>query len=416
MLTLTTKLKTITFVLLAVVVLSYIGVRYADIGRYFGLPGYYTVRLELAQAGGIYTHAEIDYRGVPVGRVGDLHLTGDGVVADLHIDDSAPAIPRNVRAVVAERSVVGEQYVDLRPRARTGPYLAAGSRIAQRDSQVPQPVTTLLTSVNDFAASVPKGQLRVVVNELNTAFSGQGQNIRSLIDNSDTFTKAAYTDLPQTEKLIDDGSTVLGTQEATGSDLTSFSRDLQKFSKQFADSDPDLRKLISDTPGAATQVAELLRDNDPSLSVVFANLLTLSNLTVTRQNGLEETLVGLPAVTAAGATAVGPSGANFGMTLTFFNPLPCVNGYEATPYRNGLDTSRGPALNTSARCTLPASSGVEVRGPAHAPTGGVPAPAQAAALGPNTLDTASLPAALGLKPLSASPTTARQLLGLDATR
>jgi phospholipid/cholesterol/gamma-HCH transport system substrate-binding protein len=414
MLTLATKLKTITFVVLAIVVLAYVGIKYADIGRYFGAPGYYTVKLELVRAGGIYTNAEIDYRGVPVGRVGPLDLTDDGVVAELHINNSAPRIPGDVQAVVADRSVVGEQFVDLRPRRDTGPYLAAGSRIARTDSQVPQPVTALLTSVNGFAASVPKEPLRTVVNELNSAFSGQGQNLQSLIDNTSSFTNAAYNDLPHTVKLINDGATVLRTQEAESSDLTSFSRDLRKFSRQLASSDPDLRRLITAAPTAASQVSALLRDNDPSLSVVFANLLTLSNLTVTRQNGLQETLVGLPAVTAAGATAVNSGGANFGMALTFFNPQPCMSGYEATPYRNGLKTTPSPPLNTSARCTLPSSSGVEVRGSAHAPKGGVPNPATAHSMGLEAAPNAALPAALGIPPLADTPKTTSELLGLGA--
>ena len=55
------------------------------------------------------------------------------------------------------------------------------------------------------------------------------------------------------------------------------------------------------------------------------------------------------------------------MALTFFNPLPCTAGYQGTKVRNGLDTSPGPPLNTNARCTSPASSGIDVRGSAHAP-------------------------------------------------
>src|SRR5262249_4143463 len=58
----------------------------------------------------------------------------------------------------------------------------------------------------------------------------------------------------------------------------------------------------------------------------------------------------------------------FGVALTFFNPLPCTAGYHGTKIRNGLATSPGPPLNTGARCTSPASSGINVRGSAHAPS------------------------------------------------
>ncbi|OEV16692.1 ABC transporter substrate-binding protein, partial [Streptomyces nanshensis] len=70
---------------------------------------------------------------------------------------------------------------------------------------------------------------------------------------------------------------------------------------QLKKSDPDLRRLITATPGAATQVTGLLRDLDPSLSVLLANLTTTAELTVTRARGLEELLVKLPRVAAAGS-------------------------------------------------------------------------------------------------------------------
>jgi phospholipid/cholesterol/gamma-HCH transport system substrate-binding protein len=69
-------------------------------------------------------------------------------------------------------------------------------------------------------------------------------------------------------------------------------------------------------------------------------------------------------------------GANFGLALTFFNPYPCVTGYGGTTYRNGLTTTGPtPALNTGASCTLPPTSGVDVRGSANAPSGGSVPPA-----------------------------------------
>jgi phospholipid/cholesterol/gamma-HCH transport system substrate-binding protein len=93
------------------------------------------------------------------------------------------------------------------------------------------------------------------------------------------------------------------------------------------------------------------------------------------------------------------------MAVTFFKPLPCTAGYGGTHYRNGLDLGTAPALNTGAACTAPASSGVGVRGSAHAPRGGtVPDPARPASLPSGSAthstatDTASapLPGALAL--------------------
>ena len=64
MLTTATRVKLAVFALLSVLVVVYTGVHYANLGRYVGLSGYYVVRLDLAQAGGIFPDAEILITGV----------------------------------------------------------------------------------------------------------------------------------------------------------------------------------------------------------------------------------------------------------------------------------------------------------------------------------------------------------------
>jgi phospholipid/cholesterol/gamma-HCH transport system substrate-binding protein len=185
MLTRATVVKNIAFLVIAVLVLGYLGVRYADLGHYVGLRGYYTVQVQLPEAGGLYEHANVTYRGVSVGRVGPIRLTDDGVRASLRIDDSAPRIPDHLQAVVASLSAVGEQYIDLRPSTDNGPYLHDGSLIAQADTHTPAPVTDLLTSVDNLTASVPLNSLRTVVDEFGQAFNGQAANLQALLDPAD---------------------------------------------------------------------------------------------------------------------------------------------------------------------------------------------------------------------------------------
>jgi phospholipid/cholesterol/gamma-HCH transport system substrate-binding protein len=407
MLTLGTRLKNIAFLIIGVLVIGYIGFRYADLGRYVGMRGYYVVGMDLPETGGLFPGSDVTYRGVSVGRVGALHLTATGVRADLHIDDSAPKIPASLSAVVANLSAVGEEYVDLRPSRDGRPYLADGGTIPRSATQVPPPVTNLLTNVNDLASSVPLDSLRTVVDELGTAFQGRGEDLQTLLDTASDFTKAADDAVPATNRLIFDGQTVLRTQREEGEALTSFARSARLLAGQLDRSDTDLRRLITTAPVAASEISGLLSDLDPSLSVLLANLTTTSELMVTRQRGLEELLVRLPQVAAAGSTAINSRGVDFGMALTFFSPLPCTRGYGGTTYRNGLDTASGPPLNTAASCRMPASSGVDVRGPANAPYGGgVPAPTRPG------VSPASLPGALGLPSVPPAQASMRDLLGL----
>lgn len=379
MLTRATRVKLITFIVLGVLMLGYTGFHYANLGRYLGLRGYYVVHVHLANAGGIFPDADVTYRGVSVGRVGAMRLTDHGIEVDLDISDSAPRIPVATRAAVADLSAVGEQYVDLRPLRSRGPYLTGGSVIPERDTELPLPVTSLLSSVNTLATSLPLKSLRELTNELAAGFGGEGRSLGDIIDGNSALVHSAHGALPATTTLIDDAQGVVATQIAESGELDAFSANARLLAAQLRGANRSVRELLSAGPDAAAQVAGVLHDTNPALGVLIANLLTTSEVTLTRGKALEELLSALPAAIAIGSTVINEAGSQFGVALTFFDPLPCTTGYGGTAFRNGLVTSPAP-VNTGARCDEPSSSGIDVRGSAHAPSGGGVPPAAAPGL------------------------------------
>ncbi|HVK21707.1 MAG TPA: MlaD family protein [Actinokineospora sp.] len=364
MLTAKVRIQVVAFVLIALLGVTYVGARYAGLGALFGDAGY-VVTARLADSGGIFTHAEVTYRGVAIGRVGELRLVPTGVEVELLIDSTAPAIPAEVNAVVTNRSAVGEQYVDLRPRRDGTPYLVEGSVIRQEDTALPLPVQTLLLNLDKLVESVPEDSLRTVVDELYDATLDTGPNLQVLLDSASSFTKEAVEHLPQTTQLINDADLVLTRQIESSSAIKEFGKNTKLIAEQLRSSDGDLRTLLASAPSVATEVSGLIKEIGPATGVLLANLLTTSNVLVTRQGALEQLLVVTPQAVAAAGQVLRPDGARFGLATTFFEPLPCVTGY-GTAYRNGLDTSAAQ-FNTQARCALAPSTGVGVRGSQNAP-------------------------------------------------
>lgn len=369
MLTSKTRLQIIAFFVISALAVGYALFRFTDVGKVFGSEGY-TVRLQMAESGGIFTNAEVTYRGVQVGRVGELRLTRSGMEVDLNIEPGSPSIPSDLEAVVANRSAVGEQFVDLRPKQDSGPYLDASSVITEDRARVPVSTDQVLRDLDSLTTSLPVDALRSVVDEMHTAFTGTGDDLQSLLDATNSFTKAANQHLPQTIALLDEGGTVLDTQKQESSSIRSFSRDLALIGARLRDSDTDVRRLIAATPQAAEQVIGLLADNGPNLGVVVANLLTTSNLAVTRRDGIEQALVTYPWV-AVGANAVldDEGKLHLGLALNLFDPPPCVKGYEETKLRPGSDVSPA-APNVDAYCAEPEGSPINPRGAQNAPYGG----------------------------------------------
>ena len=369
------KIQIGVFLLVALFGIGYVGGQYAGLDRLLGPRGH-VLKIRMADSGGIFTNAEVTYRGVSIGRVGPLSLTDTGVEVALDINPGSPPIPADTYAVVANRSAVGEQYVDLQPHTSTGPYLKEGSVIPSERTSSPVAPEVLLGGLDRFAASVPRDSLRTVVGELGTAFQGVDGDVRTLLDSTHDLTQAASEHLPQTQDLLAESKTVLDTQNAESANIRSFSHDLHQVAAQLKSSDPDLRRLIQAEPPAAEQISMLLRESGPGIGGVLANLLTTANVVKTRLHGVEQTLVVYPMIPAVGMTVLpGDGWAHLGDVDIAEGPL-CTRGYEGTQQRPGNDTSP-VAPNQQARCAVPPGSPTNVRGAQNAPSGGPPpAPAK----------------------------------------
>ncbi|MEV1289150.1 MCE family protein, partial [Micromonospora sp. NPDC049679] len=347
----TTKLKVLAFLVVSILGVSYVGVRYVGLGDRL-LGGGYVVHVDLARAGGIFPNAPVTYRGVSVGRVGAVSLRGDGVRADLRLGRGV-RVPSDLRAVVSQRSAVGEQYLDLRPEREEGPYLRDGSVIPRDRTGVPLAPETLLANLDALVRSVNPADLTVLITELGTAFEGNELALGRILDAGDALLADATATLPETLALIRDGRTVLTTQAESAEALRRWSAGLAQLAETVRAADPDLRRLLAAGPPAGAELVALLRGLDPSIGTLLGNLVTVNGIAARRLPGIEQMLVVYPMAVAGGFTVTpGDGTVHLGLVVNASDPPACV-------YR----TAQGCAASDEAR-------GSGVRGAQNAPRPG----------------------------------------------
>lgn len=365
-----TKVQLAIFAAITLLGVSFVGARYAQLDRLFTDESY-AVTAHFPDSGGIFEGAEVTYRGVGVGRVSDMQLTSQGVDVVLEINNDDDDIPRDVIAVVANKSAVGEQYVDLQPGSDSRPYLAEGSEIPLANTKVPLSTTKLLIDMDQLVNSVDKDNLRTVVNELGIAFKGAGQDLGTIIDTGNEFIEAADANFGVTAALIRDSRKVLATQIDSRSDIKTFVRKLALFSETFAQSDEDLRRVIDEGSATARVVRSFIADNADEIGLLVNNLLTTNRIVVGQLDGMESILVLYPYVVEGGYTVVaedpitGLHDAHFGLVTTK-QPVVCRRGYETTDRRLPEDREEKP-LNVRAHCAEPQAT-TNARGTQHAPS------------------------------------------------
>ena len=344
MITRKVRLQLLAFAAVALLGISFVSFRYVGLDRLL-LGNGYDVAADFTDSGGIFVNAEVTYRGVGVGRVSDMQLTGDGVRVVLTLDPGTPDIPADTSAVVANRSAVGEQYVDLRPDHTDGPYLTDGSVIPKNRTSIPIPVEKLLLDVHGLVGSINTADLRVVVDELGKAFAGAGDDLARLLDNGDLLLSRAERSLPQTLRLITDGQTVLDTQARSRSAIQSWAGDLRTLTDTLVSSDPDIRSLLVNAPDAGAALQTLVQDAGPGLGSLVRHLDVLNGVTIPRLAGVEQMLATYPDVVSGGFSVVRNDGgtlrAHFGFVLNSADPQPCTTGYVSS----GAAPSQGSVLS-----------------------------------------------------------------------
>ncbi|GAB4002387.1 MlaD family protein [Nocardioides ultimimeridianus] len=341
------RLKLAIFGLLAALGITYVAASYVGVGRMLGLSGY-TVTATLPRTGGLFQNGEVTYRGVPVGRVAHLEAGPDGVRASLLITSDVP-IPRDVQAVVRNRSAIGEQYLDLRPSSDAGPYLAGGDTIAVTDSGLPVRLNLLLQDMVDLSDSLPTHAMKRVVDEMYDASAGSATDLRSLLQTSTRFARLADANAGPTLALIKDVAPVLRTQQLAAGSIVSSSSSLRAIAATLAGSDRALRQAILQAPGAALQVQQLFADVGQPMTILLRDLLSLNGALAPRSRDLERILSTGPRVVGDIASTLRDGAFSMGLTTNFTEPLPCQRGYTQ-PRRAGLETGDVPLLLTGG-CT-----------------------------------------------------------------
>jgi phospholipid/cholesterol/gamma-HCH transport system substrate-binding protein len=337
--------------------------------------GRMTVTLELPAAGGLYRFSNVTYRGVQVGKVTAVALTANGAKATLSLG-SSPKIPANLQADVLSVSAVGEQYVDLRPRTDSAPYLRNGSVIAMRDTTIPQAVGPMLDQVNALIKSLPKNKIGQLLDESFQAFNGAGYDLGSLSDSTSRISADANSVVDRTRTLTEDTGPLLDSQAKTADSVRTWAHSLAGISDVVATDDSRVRTLLQNGSGAADEASRLFEQIKPTLPVLLANLTTIGQIGVTYHPSLEQLLVLLPPsvsyIQTADSFNHADGWAKGDFALTIDDPPICTVGFmPPSQWRSPSDTSDIDTPD-GLYCKLPQDSPLAVRGARNYPCMGHP--------------------------------------------
>ncbi len=365
-----TRLQLTIFSIVTVLCVGAISAFYLHLPAAVGI-GAYQVTANFKAGGGLYQNANVTYRGVTIGRVEQVGLDDDGVVATMRLNTD-PEVPDNVTATVKSVSAVGEQYIDLVPPDDPSKnFLRDGANIGVDRTAVGQDIAALLTQADTLVNSIGDARVQDLLRETFKAFNGSGPELARMIQSSRLLIDEANNNYGQISQLIDQAGPFLDSQIQSGDDIKLLSDGLARFTSEAAKADPQLRSVLETVPGA-TQAANTTFDGiRPNFPMLAANLANFGRIGVIYRKSIEQALVIFPALMSALITVGGGLPADEGGKLDFKvdlgDPPPCSTGFIPPPLIRSPGDTTLRDLPTDLYCKTAQNDPAVVRGARNYP-------------------------------------------------
>jgi virulence factor Mce-like protein len=152
-------------------------------------PKGYRFDVSFREAGQLVEEADVRISGVPVGKVKKTESnkqTGT-TIATLEIEEKYAPIPRDARAVLRQKTLLGETYIELTPGTRSGPKVPEGGRLA------PGAVSPTVEIDEIFRSFTPRQRryFQIWQQEFALATQGRGRDISETLANLALFAEEA---------------------------------------------------------------------------------------------------------------------------------------------------------------------------------------------------------------------------------
>ncbi len=232
-----------------------------------GGPGSYTVRAQLPDVRTIEPNSRVQVNDVTVGTVTKIERQGWHALLTMRIGGEV-SLPANATATVGQSGLLGSLHVELAAPTNVPPQgkLTDGSLIPLSSAGSYPSSEQLLAAISLLLNGGGIGQVQDITESLSTALTGREQDVRSLIQQLDTFTTYAN----------DQAGDIIATTES-----------LNHLIGQFADQKPVVDKALRTIPDAL----RVLRDQRQTLVDALDQLGKFSALVADSTNQTKESLI-----------------------------------------------------------------------------------------------------------------------------
>jgi phospholipid/cholesterol/gamma-HCH transport system substrate-binding protein len=302
----------------------------------------YVVAATFAESGGVFTGQEVTYRGVTVGRVGPLRVVREGVEIDLIVESTYDQIPKDgTKARVMFKSAVGEQFVDLLPSKKAGPYLTDGDKIALRDTQLPVQQEELLRLLDRVLSGIPPESIGNLVDTIGTGLGGRGDELHEALAALDPLTAVLASRTTELNRFATSADRVGTAFDETRFDFVSGIKGFGRVSGALGRGADGFEDLLKEGAEYVPDLAGLVAASKNDIDTTLKGLAVVTRISYKNLKSVEDTLDWLPILlgTLVDAYDAPTNRFRFGQIASEPRNPPCSYG---TPRRDSTAEGNAP--------------------------------------------------------------------------
>ncbi|MBO0767178.1 MAG: MCE family protein [Solirubrobacterales bacterium] len=281
----------------------------------------YQIKALFKETGQLVPNADVRISGVNVGKVAAVQAQGRNSLVTMDLNEQYSPIPKDTRAILRQKTLLGEGYVDLSTGDGGSAKLPDGGTLPPGHIAQTQQLDQVL---NDFTPPVQADLQRLLAGtakglngrgqDLNDALgnfgpasselqqladvlNGQSGNIKGLINNASTVLHSVSARGSQLDTLINSGNQVLSTTAAEDHNVTATVNALPAFLTQVRST----LNQVNSTLAVAKPSLDALKPVTPIVAPALENLNSLSgplvNLLQTAPGVLRNANKDVPAIT-----------------------------------------------------------------------------------------------------------------------
>ncbi len=305
----------------------------------------YRFTVPFNEATQVAVQSDVRISGVSVGKVKSIDLGDDGLAdASIELDSRYAPIPADTRAILRQKTLLGETYVELTPGNRNGPSLKEGATLPEAQVADSVQLDEIFRTFNartrqdfkvwmqgaagalrgrgaDFSAAIAELEpFAAQTNRLLRVLDSQRPAVQQLIRSGGDVFQALSERQGQLRGLIQNSATVFGTTARRNQDLANLFRILPTFQHESRLTLTRLDSFAQNTDPLVQQLRPAARQLSPTLVAAGKAAPDLKAFLNGLRGAINAAPTGFPALRRLLADDLTPLLARLGGNVDGFSP------------------------------------------------------------------------------------------------